>query len=489
MKKTIGMIIGVLLLPICILGAAAQETFDQAGELLQMQRYREAIAAYELFIYEYPDHHLVPAAKWAMANIYFAIDNDYPRAALIYNNIISKHPDTGWEIFSIDRLGMCYEEQERWADAADLYETGLQKLDAESHASLAQEWSGIFKTRLLAAYRNMNDTENMIRIFQGSLASDPAAPSAPEDQFELGMVYLEMDEPGKAAENFAMVIDRYPYSEAARRVQNEHAELMTEELDYDWAFFNTFQTSVSLSQTGNYEEARQGFDQVIASKQNTAMEHAVRFQKELLEFRQNGDAASLLEKLTVSGEYPYGFGGVNAAPFLEFLDRIVQAKTVISENPDDIDAYNAMARTFYQMRAYPPAIEAHKQAIGITPDNTVLHNMLGYCYIGIGAFDDAIEAFQRLIEISPEDPNSYDSMAEAYYAMGDTATAIQYYQQSLSIDSSFANPYYMLGEIHHGIGQYANARNYLERYLDLDPEGFQAEAAQELLRELTEEQQ
>lgn len=487
-RKLIGLVTGVLLLPVCLMGADAQEIFDQASELLQTQRYRDAIKAYEFFIYEYPDHHLIPAAKWAMANIYFTIDTDYTKAALIYQNIINKHPDTGWEIFSIDRLGMCYEEEEKWADAADLYERGLQRLNAESHVSLAQDWRGVFKTRLLAAYRNMGDTESMIRIFEESLASDPAAPSAPQDQFDLGMVYLEMNESKKAAENFAMVVDRYPFSQPARRVQNEYAELMTTELAYDWASFNTFQSSVRLSQTGHFEEARQGFDEVIASKQGTAMEHAARFQKELLAFRQNGDAASLREKLSVPGEYPYGFGGVDIARFLQLLDGIVEAKAAISENPEDVGAYSGMAFTFYQLQAFRPAIEAYGEAIGIAPNNTVLHNMLGYCYIGIEAFDDAIEAFQQLIEISPEDPNSYDSMAEAYYVMGDTAMAVDYYQQSLSIDSSFTNPYYMLGEIHNGIGEYGEARNYLERYLDLDPEGFRAEAAQDLLREMNEEQ-
>jgi tetratricopeptide (TPR) repeat protein len=264
---------------------------------------------------------------------------------------------------------------------------------------------------------------------------------------------------------------------------------MTAELDYDWAPFNTFQTSVRLSQTGHYDEARKGFDQVIVSKQNTAMEHAARFQKELLEFRKSGDAASLRERLSNPDEYPYGFGGVNATRFLELLDGIVQARAAISENPEDVGAYSGMAFTYYQLQAFRPGIEAYKQAISITPDNTLLHNMLGYCYIGVEAFDEAIEAFQQLIEISPEDPNSYDSMAEAYYVMGDIAMAIQYYQQSLSIDSSFTNPYYMLGEIHHGNGQYEEARNYLERYLDLDPEGFRAAAAQGLLSEITEEQQ
>ena len=488
-KRAIGIAITVLLLPACVLGATAQEIFDQAGDLLQMQRYRDAMTAYELFIYEYPDHHLVPAAKWAMANIHFAVDADYSKAALIYQNIISKHPDTGWEIFSIDRLGMCYEEQEKWVDAAALYEKGLQRLNTESHASLAQEWTGVFRTRLLDAYRSMNDTENMIRIFEEALADDRAAPSAPNDQFDLGVVYLEMNESKKAAENFAMVVDRYPFSESARRVENEYADLLIAELTYDWATFNTFQSCVRLSQTGHYEEALEGFNEIVSGNPGTGMYHAARFQSELVEFRRSGDARALRDKLTVADEYPFGFGGVNATRFLELLDRIIEAEEVIGENPEDVGAYSGMAFTFYQVQAFRPAIKAYKQAISIAPDNTVLHNMLGYCYIGVEAFDDAIEAFEQLIEISPEDPNSYDSMAEAYYVMGDTAKAIDYYQQSLSIDSSFTNPYYMLGEIHNGMEKYDEARSFLQRYLDLDPEGFRAEAAQNLLGEMNEEQQ
>jgi tetratricopeptide (TPR) repeat protein len=475
-----------LILPICSVQADDTEIFEHANELLQTQHYVEALGAYETFIHENPDHRLVPAAKWAMANIYFTIDEDYSGATLIYQNIISKHPDTGWEIFSYDRLGMCYEEQQKWQDAVRVYESALGRLVTESHSELAQEWNEVFKTRLLAAYRNMNDHENMIRIYEEALTNYPAGSSTPEDQFDLAQVYLEMNEAKQAASNFAMLVDRYPFSDPARRVQNEYADLLATELDYDWAPFSTFQAAVRSSQTGHYEEALKGFDQVLAKKRNTSMEHAARFQKELVAFRKSGDAEDLRDKLAdTRGEYPYGFGGVRTEQFLDVLERIIQAQTTVSSNPEDIGTYGAMAFAYYQLQAYYPGIETYKKAISIAPDNTGLYNMLGYCYLGVEAYDDAITAFQQLIEISPEDPNSYDSMAEAYYVKGDTAMAIQFYQQSLSVDSGFTNPYYMLGEIHNGLGQTEEARNCLERYLELDPEGFRAQAAQGLLNQIT----
>lgn len=489
-KKEARVVIGVLLfLPVCIMWANGQDIFESANELLRTQRYADALIAYEKFIHENPDHHLVPAAKWSMANIYFAIDRDYPKATLIFQNIISKHPDTGWEIFSYDRLGMCYEEQQRWSDAAQVYESALERLMAESHIELAQEWSEVFKTKLLGAYRTMNDRENMIRIFQESLTNNPTGPSAPDDQFDLAQVYLELNEVKRGAENFAMIVDRYPFSSPARRVQSEYADLLATELEYDWVPFTTFQACVRLSQTGHYEEALKGFDEVIAGEHNTGMVYATRFQKELVEFRKSGDAEGLRDKLVATREeYPYGFGGVRAEQFFDVLERIVEAEAIIGANPEDVGTYGGMAFAYYQMQAYYPGIETYKKAISIAPDNTGLYNMLGYCYIGVEAYDDAIATFQRLIDVSPEDPNSYDSMGEAHYLKGDSTAAIQFYRQSLAVDSTFTNPYYMLGEIYHGLNDNAMAKTYLERYLELDPDGFRAQGAQGLLTQINEEQ-
>jgi tetratricopeptide (TPR) repeat protein len=494
-KNSWFLIILLMFLPASIMLAATEDfegedIFEYANELLQLGRYDEALRTYEIFINENPEHHLVAAAKWAMANIYFTIEKDYSRAGVIYQNMINKHRDTIWEIFSYDRLGFCYEAQEKWSDAARVYETALNRLTAESHRGLVQEWSDVFITRLITAYRNLNERENIIRIYEEALANDPAGPSAPDYQFNLAQVYLEVNGSRKAAMNFATVVERYPLSDPAQRVQNEYADLLAEEVDYDWLAFDTFQSSVKLSQTGHYEEALAGFEKVIADTCHKDMAYAARFQKDLLQFRKSGNAEALRDKASESRDsYPYGFGGLPAAQLLYFLDQIINAKASVRAKADDAGAYGTMAFAYYQLQSYHLGIEAYKKAISLAPENTSLYNILGYCYMGVEAYDDAIEAFQKVIDISPEDPNSYDSMAEAYYAKGDTKRAMKFYEQALSIDSSFTNPYYMLGEINSEIGQHAKARKYLEKYLELDPDGFRVHAAQTILREMTEEQE
>ncbi len=491
---SLSLIIMLFLLPVCLIQAVDEEikgedVFEYANELLTLGRFDEALRTYEIFIKDNPDDHLVPAAKWAMANVYFTVKKDYPRAALIYQNMINKHPDTVWEIFSYDRLGLCYEEEKKWPEAARIYETALDRLAADVHQGLVGEWQAVFKTRLIAAYRAMSDHERMIGFYEQSLKSDPAGESAPDYLFSLAAVYLVQNDSGKAAADFSSVVERYPFSNAAQRVRDEYADLLQEELSYDWTAFDVFQSSVRLSMTGHYEEALAGFEAVIADTHHKDMISAALFGKELLEFRKSGDAEFLRREVAAArDEYEFGLGGINADELLEKLDVISEAKSSISIDPDDASAYSTMGFAYYQLHAYYPGIAAYEKAISIVPDNGGLFNMLGYCYMGLEAYDRAIAAFRKFIDMAPDNPNSYDSMAEAYYLKGDTAKAIEFYKQALSVDSNFANPYYMLGKLNYASGHNAEARDYLETYLVLDSEGSKAQEARAILDKILQEQ-
>ncbi|MBE0432206.1 tetratricopeptide repeat protein [candidate division WOR-3 bacterium] len=462
--------------------------FERANELLEAGNYPAAITTYETFIKENPDSDLVPAAKWAIANIHFVVEKDYRKAALLYQNIIGKHTDTGWEILSYERLGACYEQEQRWIDAARLYESAIERLAAPSHAEAAADWYDGFKERLLSCYRMLNDLPGMVRVYDESLEKSPLVSSAPGDLFGLAEVFLEMNDPATAASHFAAVVDRYPFSAHARRVRDEHGKLLAAQVSYDWVPFATFQTCLTLSESGRYEEASVGFDTVIARKEGTGMEHAARFQKELIRFRQTGDAASFRDRLMKSREeHPYGFGGVSEDELYDILETVIKAQETAASNPGEFTPYARMAYAYYQIRAYSPAIENYERAIEFAPNNSDLYVMLGYCYMGVGAYDDAIRVFGKSIETAPWDPNSYDSMAEAYYTRGDTAMAVEFYEKSLSVDPTFVNPYYVLGEINMHAGHKDKAVHYLSRYLELAPEGSRAGEARALLDGLTDE--
>ncbi len=461
------------------------DVFDRANELLENRQYEEALRAYEFFLSENPDHHLVPAAKWAIANIFFTVKQDYYKASIVYQNIVSKYRDTGWEIFSLDRLGSCYERQNKWEEATRVYESALARLAEPVHSALAEDWNDVFNSKLLACYRRLGDQYSMVSIYERSLEADPGGPRAPQYQFELASVLLEMNETKAAASQFAGVVDRYPLSGYAEMVRVEHHDLLVSQLGYDWIPFSIFNNSVELSRSGQFDEAHKGFDRVIEEKHATGMDCAARFQQALIMFRRTGDAVTLSDMVrTKRDEFPYGLGGIDEERFIGVLDAIIEAEKTTTSGPENAEAYRRMASAYYETQAYYPAIETYKRAIEHDPGNSGLLNMLGYCYIGIGAYDDAINTFSKVLESAPDDPNSYDSMAEAYFKKGDSEQAIRYYEKAVSVDANFTNPYYMLGEIYHGMNKDDVARDYLQRYLELDPDGFRAEAARIILNQI-----
>ncbi|KPK63712.1 hypothetical protein AMJ83_05795 [candidate division WOR_3 bacterium SM23_42] len=475
----------LFLLPICIILADDMSPFEYANELLWEQNYSEAVSAYAKFLEANPNHRLAPAARWTIANIYLVMNNDYISAAGLFQKIVNGNLNTEWEIFAYDRLGYCLEEQEKWKEAAEVYEPAVRKLSTSRDDVVTTAWINGLKNRLLSCYRTTQDHESIILTYQGILSENPAAPSAPEDQYNLAQTYLDINNSTAAAENFVLVVERYPVSDYAQRVHTEHADVLTSQVGYDWAPFSTFQSGLSLSQTGQYAEALTQFDQVLEVKRNKGMAYAARFQQELIEYRKSGDAVALREKIASSrDDYPYGLGGVRVDQLDNLLGGIIEAQDGLAANPEDVGGYVQMGQCYYFTQAYYRAIEVYEKGVAIAPDNSYFHNMLGYSYMNLQQYDEAISAFQRLIDIAPEDPNSYDSMAEGYCLKGDTTVAMQFYERALATDSSFSNPYFMLGQIYYERGQNEKAVAHLRRYLEIDAGGFRSQDAQRLLEQL-----
>lgn len=482
---TITLIFLLGLIPAFFVWANETDLFQQGNTLLQMEKYSEALAAYEAFVEQNPNHRLTGAAKWTMGNIHMTVHDDFEKAAELFQSVVADYPETEWELFAYDRLGRCYEAQEKWDQAVQVYRPAIKKLSAYTGVAVAPARIGEIKRRLLSSCQNMQDHQSIIDLYQEMLAEDPATPSAPEDQFQLAQAYFDMGKGKEAAENFALAVERYPASPYALQVRGEQADLLAHQLEYDWTTFETFQSAQGLSRAGQYDEALSQYDRIIEARPDAPMAYAATFQKHVVQYRQRGDAAALREKL-ISGrdEYPYGLGGVAVGQLSDILQGICQAQATLAANPQDAGACQQMGLGYYRTQAYQCGIDAYKQAIAITPDSPDAYNMLGYCCLGAQKYQEAISAFQQLVEVAPDDPNSYDSLAEGYWEKGDSTLAIQYYQKSLAVDSTFTNPYFMLGNIYQEMGQREKALEYYQRYLRLDPDGFQSQNARVRLEEL-----
>jgi tetratricopeptide (TPR) repeat protein len=464
----------------------ADETADfrLGNDLAAEGKFDQARAAYGSFSEQHPDHRLAAAALWNMAGISMTVLEDHQRAAELFEVIIDRYPDSEWAIFAGRRLGLCREAGEMWTGAAEAYQPVVRWFSTADHPPVTEAWMGELKRSLLTSYRNAGQHDRIIGMYEEILAENPAAPSAPEDQFQLAEAFLETGDDLEAAENFALLLVRYPASSYARRVQDERADLLTGQLNYDWESFSAFRSGQDLSRAGRSDQAMARFDEVIGSAP-PAMARAAVFQKHLAEYRLSGDAAALRRAIAAErGRDEYGFGGMPVDRLGEALRSICQAQAQLESNPGDAAAYQQMGIGYYRTQAYQCGMDAYRQAITIDPQNTMAHNMLGYCCISAGRFEEAVSAFHQLVEAAPEDPNSYDSLAEGYYQLGDTTRAIEYYRQALTVDSTFSNPYFMLGTIYREQSRRDEAIAHLERYLELDPGGYQSPGARAQLEGL-----
>lgn len=459
--------------------------FERGNQLLEEASYPEALSAYGTFVKENPGHRLVPAANWTIANTYLLIDEDYERAGHVFSVILIENRDTEWEFYACERLGYCYEQQSKWKEAAEVYAPVVRKLSGSARDPVALGRLNLLKRRLLSTYENLGEHDSIVLLYQEILAEDSSGPSASEDQFGQAQAYLNMNDLKKAAENYALVVERYPGSNYAERVHVEQESLLVSELAYDWSPYLLFQSGCRLGETGQYDSASSRFDNLIQSRDNSPMAAAARFQKHLIEYRRSGDAEALTQTISSdAANYPYGLGGFPFDRFNYFLGMVVEARAALESDPEDAEAYARMGLAYHQTQAYHQGIEAYKKALAIAPNSPNSHNMLGYCHLGVEAYDEAVSAFQGLIEVAPDDPNSYDSMAEGHYLKGDTLGAIRFYEKAVDTDSTFSNPYFMMGRIYQELNEREKASQLLRTYLELDPGGFWSESARTRLEEL-----
>jgi len=480
------MVLLVLVVHGSVTVSRADETADfrMGNHHTAEENYKQALAAYESFVEQHPDHRLAGAALWNMASIAVTVQEDYEQAAELYQTLIDRYPDSEWAIFAAGRLGRCLEAREMWVQAAEAYQPAVRWFSAADREVVTADWAGELKRRLITSYRNAGRHEHIIGLYEEILAENPSAPSAPEDRFHLAEAFLETGDDLDAAENFALLLDHYPASPHARRVQDEQADLLDRELNYNWKPFSAFRAGQDLSRTGQHDQAMARFDAVIGSAPE-AMTRAAEFQKHLVEYHHSGDAAALRRAIaTERGRDRYGFGGVPVEQLSEALRSICRAQDQLASNPEDAASYQQMGIGYFRTQAYQCGMDAYRRAIAIEPQNTLAHNMLGYCCISAGRFEEAVSAFHQLVEVAPDDPNSYDSLAEGYYQLGDTTRAMEYYQQALAVDSTFSNSYFMLGTIYREQGRRDEAIAHLERYLQLDPGGYQSAGARAQLEGL-----
>lgn len=200
---------------------------------------------------------------------------------------------------------------------------------------------------------------------------------------------------------------------------------------------NLFSKAVSLTNTGQYDDA-------------------VKIYRELVE--RNPENA----------RYHYGLG--IALHELERYEEALEEKQVALElEPDNAQYCNSIGVSLHELKRYREALKEKKRALEMDPDNAKYYDSLGVTLYELGHFKEALEKMKRALEIDPNDVSHYYNLGAMLHRLGRYEEALKETQKALEIEPNNAKGHNGMGIILHAMGCYEKALEEKQTAVKLEP--------------------
>lgn len=111
-------------------------------------------------------------------------------------------------------------------------------------------------------------------------------------------------------------------------------------------------------------------------------------------------------------------------------------KTIIDENPDDLESYAFLANLYASMDEYDKAEEIYRNILAKNPEDYDNMLLLGALYARQKKFDKARETLEKLVRLNPESFVGYHYLAKIYMETGKLDKAQQAFGQALELNWS-----------------------------------------------------
>ncbi len=136
---------------------------------------------------------------------------------------------------------------------------------------------------------------------------------------------------------------------------------------------------------------------------------------------------------------------LNARKFLQSgeLDKAEEVcRQVISENPGNAEAYDALGGVAFRRGSIELAIEHFSKAVELDSNQASFFQSLGLAYCSLGKFAKAIDYFQRALILDPKNLATQNNLGNCYKQEDKLADAARCYRKAISL-----RPTYLLASI------------------------------------------
>jgi len=144
-------------------------------------------------------------------------------------------------------------------------------------------------------------------------------------------------------------------------------------------------------------------------------------------------------------------------------------RSMITSNPDNIEAYKLLIRSYLRQKQYKLAEKLLQQAILNAPDEGWLHIKLAECYAEQGKYELAEELLQQIILEYPHKDWLYIELAYCYENQYKFKEAEKLFEQALKLNPDKERIYIRLGYCYQEQGKYKLAEQMYQKAAELNP--------------------
>ena len=176
-------------------------------------------------------------------------------------------------------------------------------------------------------------------------------------------------------------------------------------------------------------------------------------------------------------------------PSPEQLEHVIKEyKSILKDDPDNVNAWLELGDAYYRAQRYTQAIESYKKTLELDPKNVGAYVQLGNIYYDTKQPDKSIEHYRKALELKPQLSDVRVDMATMYRISGQPDKAIEELRLVNRKDPNHAVAYLNLGIIlKNDKHDLAAAKEAWEKFLKLVPGGIQAQQVKKMIVELNTE--
>lgn len=157
-------------------------------------------------------------------------------------------------------------------------------------------------------------------------------------------------------------------------------------------------------------------------------------------------------------------------------EAIQEFKRAVGLNPESVDAYIIMGRTYSLTGQSSEAIAAFQQAVKADPTSVDARTYLAGALVGAQRYGEAEAQYKAVINLDGSAVAPHSSLGSLYLLMERYAEAETQFQKVGTMTPLDPNSYYNLGLVYNNQGRYSEAVNQFQRVLGLQPGSADANA-------------